>query len=214
MTDVTWLDPVVAVVEPEPYGSSHPIRAVTEQIAAGDGWSPARRSHIASVFDELSPGWHEAHITDLRLAPLEDALERGGLEGGTVVELGAGTGAGTERLARWGPIAAAIELSPGMLARVGHRLAPFVRGDAAELPLRSRSVDVLVLVNMFLFAVEVDRILRPDGCLLWVNTLGEETPIHLPPESVVGALPGSWSGVASRAGTGLWCVARRGGDDR
>jgi hypothetical protein len=67
----------------------------------------------------------------------------------------------------------------------------------------------MLLVNMLLFPAEIDRILAPGGALLWVNTLAEETPIHLPPEDVVAALPGTWTAVAGRAGTGLWCVARR-----
>ena len=62
---------------------------------------------------------------------------------------------------------------------------------------------------MLLFPDEVDRVLAPDGPLIWVNTLAEETPIHLMPEEVVAALPGAWRAVAGRAGTGLWCVARR-----
>ena len=209
VSSVVWIDAVVELVEPEPFGSTHPIRDVTNQIAGGEGWSPSRQRRMAEVFDELSNGWHADHASDLRLAPLEDVLERGDLGDGTLVELGAGTGAGTERIARRVPIFAALELSGGMLSEVDRSLAPFVRGDASQLPFGTGSIDIVVLVNMFLFADEVDRILAPDGRLVWVNTMGEETPIHLPPETVVDVLPGSWIATASRAGTGFWCVARR-----
>lgn len=206
---VTWIDPVVEVVGPERYGSDHPIREITEQIAGGDGWSVGRRGKIAETFDEMSGEWHATHSSDLRLAPLEDVLERGELGAGRLVELGAGTGAGTERIARRRPLAAALDLSQGMLAAADPSLAPFVRADASQLPFPDGAVDIFVLVNMFLFATEIDRVLARDGRLVWVNTMGEETPIHLTPEAVVDALPGAWSAVASRAGAGLWCVAHR-----
>jgi hypothetical protein len=44
---------------------------------------------------------------------------------------------------------------------------------------------------------------------VWVNTLGDQTPIHLPPGDVERALPGDWNGVTARAGTGQWTVLRR-----
>ena len=62
---------------------------------------------------------------------------------------------------------------------------------------------------MFLFPDEVDRVLANDGVLLWVSTLGDATPIYLPPEDVLRALPGAWDGIAADAGWGNWLVARR-----
>jgi hypothetical protein len=209
MSSVTWIRSVVDVVKPEPFGSTHPIREVTNQIASGEGWTPDRRRRISERFDELSDGWHDDHTSDLRLAPLEDALERGAIGEGTLVELGAGTGAGTERIARRAPIVAALDLSAGMLSEVDGSLAPLVRGDASQLPFSSSSIDIVVLVNMFLFADEIDRVLTPRGRMVWVNTMGEETPIHLSPDAVLDALPGSWTATASRAGTGFWCVVHR-----
>jgi hypothetical protein len=84
-----------------------------------------------------------------------------------------------------------------------------VQADASELPLADRSVSALVLVNMLLFPVEVDRVLAADGSLVWVNSLAELTPIHLSAQDVGEALPGRWEGLASRAGGGTWCVLRR-----
>jgi hypothetical protein len=65
------------------------------------------------------------------------------------------------------------------------------------------------MINMILFPDEVDRILRPNGRVVWINTLGDQTPIHLPPDDVATALPGDWDGVTARAGVGLWAVFRR-----
>jgi len=69
-----------------------------------------------------------------------------------------------------------------------------------------------VLINAFLFPVEVDRVLAPGGLVVWVNSSGESTPIHLTAEEVVEVLPGDWDGVAARAGVGTWCVLHRRSD--
>ena len=207
---ISWIDPARDVVQPARFGSDHPMRTVTRQIGGGDGWSPERATFVAGVFDELSVGWHADHSSDVRMAPLEDALERGDLGSGRLVEIGCGTGAGTERIAARRPVSAAMDLSPRMLALADRNLAPFVRADAAALPLAAASVDVMVLVNMFLFAQEYARVLAPEGQFVWISTMGDETPIYLPPEEVIDLLPGHWTATGSYAGTGLWLVARRG----
>ena len=207
---IAWIEPAHEVVKPARFGSDHPMRTVTEQISGGEGWSPERASFVAGVFDELSVGWHADHSSDLRLAPLEDALDRGDLGPGRVVEIGCGTGAATERIAARRPVAAALDLSPRMLARADAMVAPFVRADASALPLASASVDVMVLVNMFMFAASYDRVLAPEGQFVWISTMGDETPIYLPPQEVMDLLPGRWTATGSLAGTGFWLVARRG----
>ena len=206
---ITWIDPARDVVQPARFGSDHPMRTVTEQIGGGDGWSMERASFVAGVFDELSVGWHADHSSDLRLAPLEDALDRGDLLPGRLVEVGCGTGAATERIAARRPVAAALDLSPRMLALADLSVAPFVRADAGALPLAAGSVDVMVLVNMFMFAAEYERVLAPEGRFVWISTMGDETPIYLPPQEVIDLLPGDWTATGSYSGTGLWLVARR-----
>ena len=103
----------------------------------------------------------------------------------------------------------AAELSAEMLklapADVGVRL----RADGSRLPLREGSIDAAVLINMFLFPAEMARVIAPAGVLVWVNTSGPDTPIHLPADEVDAALPGDCSGVASEAGWGTWAVLRR-----
>ena len=187
---ITWIDPLRELVKPARFGSDHPMRTVTQQIGSGDGWSSERASFVAGVFDELSVGWHADHSNDLRLAPLEDALDRGDLGPGRLVEIGCGTGAATERISARRPVAAALDLSPRMLAYADPTVAPFVRADAGALPLAAGSVDVMVVVNMFMFAASYDRVLAPEGQFVWISTMGDETPIYLPPEEVVDLLPG------------------------
>ena len=206
---ITWVEPAREVVEPARFGSDHPMRVVTGQIGSGGGWSAERAAFVAGVFDQLSEGWHADHSSDLRLAPLEDALDRGGVGPGRLVEVGCGTGAATERIAARRRVSAAMDLSPRMLALADPTVAPLVRADAAALPLATGSVDVLVLVNMFMFAAEYDRVLAPGGHFVWISTMGDETPIYLPPEEVIDLLPGHWAATGSYAGTGLWLVAHR-----
>jgi hypothetical protein len=53
--------------------------------------------------------------------------------------------------------------------------------------------------------------LTSEGALVWVNTAGDRTPIHLTADDVEAALPGPWDGIASEAGWGTWAVLRRSG---
>ena len=82
--------------------------------------------------------------------------------------------------------------------------------DGARLPLADGAADAVVLVNCFLFPAEVDRVLAPDGVVVWVNSSGGETPIHLPPEDVDRGAPGPVGGRAGHArasGSGAPCAA-------
>jgi ubiquinone/menaquinone biosynthesis C-methylase UbiE len=83
--------------------------------------------------------------------------------------------------------------------------------DAGVLPVADASVDALVLINAFLFPSEVDRVLRPGGSLLWVNSSGPQTPIHLTTDEVVDALPFAVAGFESGAGAGTWAALQRHG---
>jgi hypothetical protein len=83
------------------------------------------------------------------------------------------------------------------------------QADASVLPVRSGSVSVVALVNMFLFPAEVARVLTDKGVVLWVSTNGDATPIYLSPAEVLEALPGEWHGTSAQAGWGTWLTARR-----
>ena len=209
---ITHLDPTHPVVEPpEMAGGDHPMRKVTRQVAFDGGWDPTRAGKVAALFDGMAAEWDQPRrAADERWAALRDALERGAVPHGRVLELGSGTGMGTRVLAAAGraPVAA-LDIAADMLAHAPSDLAPRVQGDASALPFPDASVDVIVMVNALLFPTEVDRVLAPEGCVVWNNTVGEQTPIHLPAEDVAAALPGAWAVVASRAGTGTWAVVRR-----
>ncbi|HEC08652.1 MAG TPA: class I SAM-dependent methyltransferase [Acidimicrobiales bacterium] len=212
MADIIRLEPIdvpdPGEEAPGPGGPDHPMRKVTRQVAFEEGgWSGERSAKVAALFDGLSEIWHQ-NISDERHAPLLDALARGNPGRGPVVELGCGLCDSTPLLERHiGPVVA-VDLSMGMLQRATPDVAR-VRGDAGELPLPSNCAGSVVMINALLFPEEVDRILAPGGTVVWVNTVGESTPIHLPAEDVARALPGDWSGVWSTAGHGLWGVFRR-----
>jgi hypothetical protein len=189
----------------------HPMRRATRLIAFDPtGWNAELRTKVTTLFDDLAPGWDAtAHAAETQV-PLRDALDRGGPLHGPCVEVGAGTGRATGALVgRFGPVLA-VDVAMEMLRRFQEPTASPVRADGGTLPVRSASVGTLVLVNAFLFPTEVDRVLAPDGAVVWVNTLADDTPIHLPVDDVVAALPGSWRAVTSQAGWGLWGVVRRG----
>jgi SAM-dependent methyltransferase len=194
---------------PDDIGSGHPMREVTERVARDRAaWDAALAADVGRRFEENAATWHLRHAED-RIAPLLDALDRGGDLPGPVVELGAGTGAGTELLVERLGAVVAVDLAIGMLHRLRVPGASRVQADASALPLPDRSVGTLVCLNMFLFADEVDRVLDPDGALVWVNSIGERTPIHLSAAAVADALGDGFRIVASRAAWGTWAVARR-----
>ena len=207
---VEWLPYASGTItELEIAGSKSPIRKVTRQVAFDDAWDASRRDKIADLFDSMAEEWSATRDGEDRRASIIDALERGGITGERVIELGAGSGLGTKHLARRFSDVVALDLSMEMLRAAPADVGLKVRGDSSVLPFPDGIADVLTLVNMLLFPREVDRVLAGDGCLVWVNTMAHETPIHLSAEDVVAALPGHWTATASRAGSGSWCVARR-----
>lgn len=207
---ITALTDAPGTVDPEPFaGADHPMRKVTRQVAFDGVWNEERAGKIATLFDGLAPEWASDHVDTLKLAPIADALERGQVPlGGRWLELGSGTGAGTAALRDRGADVVVLDLSAEMLAHAPD-VAPKIRGDASTLPFSDDTFDAVLMVNMLLFPTEVDRVLDPDGVIVWVNTRGDQTPIHLPPDDVAAALPGEWAGVTARAGAGLWATLRR-----
>jgi SAM-dependent methyltransferase len=196
--------------EPDPFaGPDHPIRVLTRAVAHGKEWTPAHAARMAALFDGLAPEW-SGRVDDTKLMPIVDALERGDVPlDARWLEVGTGTGAGARVLAARVTSVVATDISAEMLRHASAGAVPLMRSDAATLPVRDCAVDAVLLVNMLVFPDEIDRVVRPGGVVVWVNSLGDQTPIHLPPGDVLDALPGTWCGLTARAGTGFWMVARR-----
>ena len=102
-----------------------------------------------------------------------------------------------------------LDFAQAMLALSPRGIAQLVQADAAFLPFRGGAADAVVCVNAFLFPAEYERVVAPEGALIFASTYGDETPIYLAPSEVLDALPGSWQGVTSEAGWGTWTVATR-----
>lgn len=190
------------------------MRLATRRAAGLDegGWEHGLRDDVRAYFDGMAGEWH-TRTSPARVAIVADALGRGveavGAPAGLAVEVGSGIGAYSGLLADRFSTVVAIDLSLAML-----RLAPptpglRVQADGSALPLRDGGTAAVILINAFLFPHEVARVLAPDGVILWVNSSGERTPIYLSPDDLLTALPGKWTGTASRAGEGHWCVLRR-----
>jgi SAM-dependent methyltransferase len=187
------------------------MRAVTRATAFDDtSWTPERSHEVASYFDDQADSWDARFGADPgRFAPLDDALDRGGpIAFGRCADIGCGTGATTDRLMRRFDSVVGVDLSLRMLQH-GATGTALVLADNTELPIASGSQDAVVLVNAFLFAREVARVLAPGGVVVWVSVIGADTPIYLSAEDVGAALPGSWDGVWSEAADGTWVVLRR-----
>ena len=208
---VEHLPPAAGSADAEIDNTDHPMRRMTERMAFDGGWDLAAFGEVESLFDSLSAEWETTRNDPTRIDGIDHAVERAGVDlSGRVVELGAGTGFGARRLASLGANPIATDLSSGMLAEAAAAgVERLIRSDAANLPFPDGSIDVLLCLNMILFPAEVDRVLADDGALVWVNSRGEGTPIHLTAEQIDAALPGEWSVVASRVNVGTWAVARR-----
>ncbi len=195
---------------PELAGPDHPMRKVTRQVAfEPTGWTRERARKVAELFNGMAAEWHTRETAE-RMEPLRDALDRGSLRArGLCVELGSGTGFGTRDLVERFERLVAVDLAREMLKLAPPEYGSRVNADAACLPLRDGAADAVVLVNALLFPAEVARVLAPGGSVVWVNSLGDRTPIHLSAADVEKALPGAWDGVASEAASGTWCVLRR-----
>lgn len=196
--------------EPEPFaGPDHPIRQLTRKMAFGAEWRPDHGERMAKLFDEMATEWGTRRAPEISDAPIVDAVARGELPlDGRWLELGSGAGAGARAL---GPHVANMictDISSGMLTEAP-AAPPKTRSDASRLPFASDTFDGIMMINMILFPGEVDRVLAPAGTVLWANTLGDQTPIHLPAADVLKALPGDWQGTTARAGQGFWLAARR-----
>ena len=209
--------PPVSIDGPQPSGRGtpdHPMRLATRRAAGLDpgGWTAELRGEVTDFFDGLADEWH-TRTTPQRRAVVMDALRRGlaplQVPGGVAVEIGSGIGTYSSLLAQRFTTVVAVDLSRPMLERAPARPAHRVQADAAMLPIRDAEAAAVVLINAFLFPAEIDRVLSPQGAVVWVNSSGTQTPIHLAADDLLAALPGTWTGVASQAGEGTWCVLRR-----
>lgn len=192
------------------------MRAVTRSTAFEPGWwNDDRRREVAAFFDDLAPEW-SSHDVPGRDAPLRDALLRGLAAAPTppaprrrCIDVGGGTATAARVLADHFADVITMDIAFEMLRHAPGGPTRLVQADASRLPVANGSVDAISLSNAFLFPSEVDRALAPHGVVVWVNSRGPKTPIHLPADDVAAALGVGWTGVASEAGWGTWAAVWR-----
>lgn len=120
-----------------------------------------------TLFENVADGYESWYTS--RQGQRADAAERVLLEGlitsfptaRSLLEVGCGTGHFTAWLAQHYPVVMGVERAPAMLAQL-HRQAPdlpIVLGDAHQLPIRSRAVDLTVFVTTVEFLDSPERAL-------------------------------------------------------
>jgi malonyl-CoA O-methyltransferase len=147
------------------------------------------KAGVRAAFDRASSTYEPAAVLQSQVAEeLLSRLEPFDFEPAVILDLGAGTGRLAAQLKRRYRRSAviALDLAPGML-REATRHQRFLRrfervcADAARLPLRSSSIDI-VFSNLMLqwcdpldhALTEVRRVLKPQGLFLF-STFGPDT---------------------------------------
>jgi len=192
---------------------THRMREVTTHLAEDGIWDSSLTEEVRQLFDSLAEEWTATRDHPQRNLPILDALNRGKVKGQIALELGAGTCISARDLISKFDSFIAMDLSLAMLNNAIENAPPLVCTDGSALPVANGAIDVLILQNMFLFPKEVERCLSTEGYLVWVNSRGPETPIHLPVEKVVHSLESAaghgWDAVASTSGEATWAVIQR-----
>jgi malonyl-CoA O-methyltransferase len=147
------------------------------------------RPAIRSAFDRASVSYEAAAVLQARVSEeLLSRLELFKFQPKVVLDLGAGTGRGTEALkSRYRKsLVAALDMAPGMLReaqRHQHLFRRFERvcADAMRLPFADATVDVVFSSLMLQWCepldivfAEVRRVLKPDGFFAF-STFGPDT---------------------------------------
>jgi SAM-dependent methyltransferase len=118
--------------------------------------------------------------------PVDVIARRWPLSGARVVDVGSGTGTSTFELAERGATVVGVEPNPAMRAlaeeaaqRAGAAAVSFLNGSAAALPVGNGTADLVTAVTTDFwppedavpaFVVETERVLRPGGTAIVVNT--------------------------------------------
>jgi malonyl-CoA O-methyltransferase len=151
------------------------------------------RRSVQRAFDRAACGYDRSAVLQTRVRnELLERLELVRLEPSVVIDLGAGTGHASATLAKRyrSSRIVAVDLAPDMLVQAGRQrslLRRFDRvcADAARLPFRDASVDLVFSNLMLQWCNEPDqvfrecrRVLRPGG-LLTYTTFGPDTLYEL-----------------------------------
>lgn len=130
----------------------------------------------ARYYDAFAPGYDRGRdrgyhrLIDDQAA----AIVRRVGEGGTLLEVGCGTGLVMQRVARFARAVQGVDVSPGMLARARARGLQVGEGSATALPFPDASFDVTYAFKVLAHVPEIDaalaemaRVTRPGGAMVF-----------------------------------------------
>jgi len=193
------------------------VRFATDVVVRHPALWRIFRGPIRRQFDRLAPRWESIRGPDF-LAPLEAALDLLPAPPQRVLDVGTGTGAAARLAGARYPEAdvVGIDVADRMVdearrltesTRVTYRVA-----DAERLPFDDASFDLVTLNNMIPFFDELARVTAPGGHVAIAFSLGDRTPIYVPPERTIAELARrGFTHVASfRRDPGISLLARKG----
>ncbi|MBV8733787.1 MAG: class I SAM-dependent methyltransferase [Solirubrobacterales bacterium] len=197
-------------------------QALSQAIARAPVLWPVLRGPTERFWERSAGSWDDRIKPDRgeHLAPLSAACERMEVEPRSILELGTGTGAGAIMLARRYPQARvhAIDLSAAMIEaarkKIPGDLAERIElevGDAASLPYRNETFDLVSQLNLPIYLEQAARVLRPGGYLIVGSSLGSSTPYYTP-DAVLSKRcreHGLDAVAAAKANGGSYFLARR-----
>lgn len=165
-------------------------RFITDAVVRRPALWRLFRGLIRRQFDRLAPSWDAMRSTG-HLESLEAALDAVRGAPRRILDVGTGTGTAARAIAARWPDAdvVGVDVAEGMLAEA-RRLLPsehagrvrYEHADASALPFADGSFDLVTLSNMIPFFDEIDRVLVPGGQAAFVWSVGDQTPIYVPPE--------------------------------
>lgn len=147
------------------------------------------------LFREYPAVYDEFSSFPYRPDPIDVLAERFELQGRSVVDVGAGTGRSTLKLAGYAasvvgvePEVAMIDIAKRRVDEAGVSNVELLRGTREEIPLADASADVVIAVTAGLEVAEAQRVVRRGGLLAsidippggyggeLVDVIGEATP--------------------------------------
>jgi demethylmenaquinone methyltransferase/2-methoxy-6-polyprenyl-1,4-benzoquinol methylase len=197
-----------------PSVADHPMRRVTEAVTNDPGSWGTMKDEVRRTFDDLAGAWED------RLGPTQLTALAAGLryvpEPLAAIDLACGTGLAADLVAGTFPDAFVVgaDLSEPMVRAGVAKPRPhevrFVVGDASGLPFPDQRFELVTMLNAFVFADELARILCPGGSAVIAYSAGESTPIYIPYADLERLLTSA--GLVDlrhgRAGPGTWTFAR------
>jgi ubiquinone/menaquinone biosynthesis C-methylase UbiE len=163
-------------------------RFATNVLVRAPRLSRLFRGPLALQFGRLATRWDSMRDAE-HLASVEAALAEVDPPPGRALDLGTGTGAAAQAIAkRWaGTEVVGVDIARGMIeearrklpAELGSRVR-FDVADAGHLPFADASFDLVVLANMIPFFDELARVVAPGGAVIFGFSGGSETPIYVP----------------------------------